>query len=773
MSATPKGGTPPRSASPTHLDFLPSKDPSPGSTLNPARPHAYQQHAATHPPLTSKKADSEATATDTDTDDTCSSDEFNWSDDEDAKSRRVAAEKKAKRGRAIWLAFKKLAPPVRTFLLAVIFGGIFVTPALLFIFVFRSSPARPHVVPWSLWIGISWAVACALSLIVDLFPRFLLWIIFVIYGKAPETFKTQLELFMAVSFWLKLALDVSGMWVALSLIRKILHPPGRYWTTINEIMQALFAATIILLAEKVFVRIIAIRFHQKALADRLLENRVALKVLDKLSNALPQFPIAAKKKKRRHSPGNSLDAGMKLGASAASSAQQTPDPSRPGTPELKVKGGANKKEYAVTKEGSADGTKLEPDGTSKVKRKKKGKAVTNVLVDQLVDLKDAIGQVALKDSKFNKEGEIGSLYSARRLAKQLFSTLSDVYPPRSHLIVEDFQPYFRTEADAKVAFAQFDKDNNGDISKKEMREAVQRIYRERKALSASLKDMSSAVSKLDAVMIGVAFIIILFVCLLIFNGSNDISSLIPLATIVLGFSFVFGNSAKTIFESLIFIFSTHVYDVGDLVLIDDYVLFVKEFGLFATTFRRVDGQEVVAPNSLLATAKLIHNVRRSGSMWESTNLQIGYETPLDIIEQLKVRLRQYMAENNREWGSPGVEIWIDNMKYQNSINLVIAIEHKNNWQDWGGRWARRGSFMKHLRSVLEELEIGYQMPLQPVSFHPSSMPPSWMNNNAPSSAPGGFGSAPMLNPLFGNAGLLPRDPMRTAAPGIQVSLDRF
>ncbi|KAG8892744.1 hypothetical protein FRC01_013975, partial [Tulasnella sp. 417] len=114
MSAAPKAGTPPRSASPTHIDFLPSKEPSTSSTLNPGRPHAYQPHAATHPPLTSKKAESEGTATDdTDTDDTCSSDEFNWSDDEDAKSRKVAAEKKARRGRAVWLAFQKLARPVR------------------------------------------------------------------------------------------------------------------------------------------------------------------------------------------------------------------------------------------------------------------------------------------------------------------------------------------------------------------------------------------------------------------------------------------------------------------------------------------------------------------------------------------------------------------------------------------------------------------------------------------------------------------------------------
>jgi len=37
------------------------------------------------------------------------------------------------------------------------------------------------------------------------------------------------------------------------------------------------------------------------------------------------------------------------------------------------------------------------------------------------------------------------------------------------------------------AFTLFDRDQNGDITKLEMREAVQRIYRERKALISSLK----------------------------------------------------------------------------------------------------------------------------------------------------------------------------------------------------------------------------------------------------------------------------------------------
>lgn len=72
-----------------------------------------------------------------------------------------------------------------------------------------------------------------------------------------------------------------------------------------------------------------------------------------------------------------------------------------------------------------------------------------------------------------------------------------------------------------------------------------------------------------------ALVIVIFVCMLIFNRENTLASLVPMATLVLGFSFIFGNAAATLFESLIFIFSTHVFDVGDLVLIDDQVRAIR------------------------------------------------------------------------------------------------------------------------------------------------------------------------------------------------------
>ena len=44
--------------------------------------------------------------------------------------------------------------------------------------------------------------------------------------------------------------------------------------------------------------------------------------------------------------------------------------------------------------------------------------------------------------------------------------------------------------------AVFDKDGNGDISKREMRDAVRRIYKERRMITASLK-----VLKLGAIVV--------------------------------------------------------------------------------------------------------------------------------------------------------------------------------------------------------------------------------------------------------------------------------
>jgi len=160
----------------------------------------------------------------------------------------------------------------------------------------------------------------------------------------------------------------------------------------------------IILVEKVFLNFVSINFHRKALAERLAENKLGLEALDRLSNVQPASNKSAWKKKghRQSSSADLLHKGHRNGQGSGSSSGSM-------TPEDKAK---------------------ERRGLGLRRRKK---AVTSVIIDQVGD---AIGQVALKDSRLHRRGEYGSLDSARKLAKKLFMSLSDVHPPRDYLIVE-------------------------------------------------------------------------------------------------------------------------------------------------------------------------------------------------------------------------------------------------------------------------------------------------------------------------------------------------
>jgi Ca2+-binding EF-hand superfamily protein len=100
--------------------------------------------------------------------------------------------------------------------------------------------------------------------------------------------------------------------------------------------------------------------------------------------------------------------------------------------------------------------------------------------------------------------DINSTDNAKRVAKALFYNLQS---NGEELVVQDFYPYFDTEDDAKEAFSIFDKDGNGDISKREMKEKIFYIYKERKDLHTALRDLSQAIGKLDIIFLTIVAVI--------------------------------------------------------------------------------------------------------------------------------------------------------------------------------------------------------------------------------------------------------------------------
>ncbi|KAF9351240.1 hypothetical protein BGX26_010720 [Mortierella sp. AD094] len=302
-------------------------------------------------------------------------------------------------------------------------------------------------------------------------------------------------------------------------------------------------------------------------------------------------------------------------------------------------------------------------------------------------------------NKSSPTKDIGSTANAKRLAKTLFYNLQS---SGDELVVQDFYPYFDTVEEAKEAFAIFDKDGNGDISKSEMKEKIFYVYKERKDLHTSLRDLSQAVGKLDVIFLTIMSIVWLLVVLSIF-GKDVVKNMLSIGSFLVALSFVFGNSLKILFENIVFLFITHPYDSGDLVSIDGNDMYVREVGLNSTTFVTWDGKRMYYPNYIISQ-KPIHNVRRSPNMTDKIVLNIDCYTPQSKILELRARMRDYLIKESKEF-LPDLEIQIQEMDVK--LKISMCIEHKGNWQDSGRRWARRTAFNYALKEAIEDIGIQY------------------------------------------------------------------
>jgi small-conductance mechanosensitive channel len=67
---------------------------------------------------------------------------------------------------------------------------------------------------------------------------------------------------------------------------------------------------------------------------------------------------------------------------------------------------------------------------------------------------------------------------------------------------------------------------------------------------------------------------------------------ISLSSMALAFAFIFGNSLRTIYESVVFLFVVRPYKVGDAIWYNNAMHRVNSFGLLWTNLYRYDGNRL-------------------------------------------------------------------------------------------------------------------------------------------------------------------------------------
>lgn len=88
------------------------------------------------------------------------------------------------------------------------------------------------------------------------------------------------------------------------------------------------------------------------------------------------------------------------------------------------------------------------------------------------------------------------------------------------------------------------------------------VFRERRALAFTLNDTKTAVNKLHRFVNVLVGIIIVIIWLLIL-GIATTKFLLFVSSQLVVVAFIFGNTCKTVFEAIIFLFVMHPFDVGD------------------------------------------------------------------------------------------------------------------------------------------------------------------------------------------------------------------
>ncbi|KAF8885420.1 Mechanosensitive ion channel-domain-containing protein [Mucidula mucida] len=293
-----------------------------------------------------------------------------------------------------------------------------------------------------------------------------------------------------------------------------------------------------------------------------------------------------------------------------------------------------------------------------------------------------------------------SANKSRLLARRLF--YSFVQPGSDYVFVQDIQRFFATPEEADQVFALFDKDTNGDASRDELEMACMEFHREQLSIEHSMQDLDSAVGRLDNIFMSVYFVAALLIIAICMEA--ELSTLVTGAgTFVLGLSWLIGSTLSDVLTSIIFLFIRHPFDVGDRVDIDDVAYTVKEIRLLSTIFLNVDGVYVQVPNSVLNT-HFIHNIRRSPEMSEDFKFDVAYNTTFEDIERLRNNMLQFVKTERRDY-QPVFDVQVLDYPEQEKITLSAEIKYKSNGQLEGLKARRRNKWVCALKTALAEVGI--------------------------------------------------------------------
>ncbi|GKV13910.1 hypothetical protein SLEP1_g24868 [Rubroshorea leprosula] len=283
---------------------------------------------------------------------------------------------------------------------------------------------------------------------------------------------------------------------------------------------------------------------------------------------------------------------------------------------------------------------------------------------------------------------------------------------KEHIEKEHLLSYLKQDNEAKEVLKKWFEDvesSGGIINKSAFQNWLEDICNERDKLASRLNDYKTAIEELDRLLSSIMFVVIVIVWLLMMGILKTRALLLICSQLVLA-AFMFGNSLRTVFEAIIFVFVIHPFDVSDRCVIDGVQMVVEEMNLLTTVFERYDNEKIYYPNSVLATKPIANFYRSEKFIGDTLEFAIDVSTPAALIRDLQQKIESYMRKSTDLNQEPKPSVFVKDFDDANGIKMIIYFAHAANFQKYLEiRYKQRSELILKLKEIMEQLEIKYHI----------------------------------------------------------------
>ncbi|KAF9012331.1 hypothetical protein BDQ17DRAFT_1232693 [Cyathus striatus] len=283
-----------------------------------------------------------------------------------------------------------------------------------------------------------------------------------------------------------------------------------------------------------------------------------------------------------------------------------------------------------------------------------------------------------------------SANKSRLLARRIFYSFAR--SDADYIFVEDFERYFSSKEEALQVFALFDKDGNGDASRDEVEMACLEFHREQLSIENSMRDLDSAVGRLDNILMSL-YVMIAILVIAVALEAQLVTLVTSAGTLILGLSWLIGGSLQEVLTSIIFLFVKHPFDVGDKIVVNKDTYTVKEIRLLSSIFLDANSVLVQAPNTVLNTL-----------MSETFTFDVSYATTFEDLEHLRDKMLAFIIAERRDF-QPVFDVTVKDFPDQERMTLTADIKYKGNGQQSALKAKRRNKWICALKTALAEVKI--------------------------------------------------------------------